>query len=244
MSETVVVSAPVSAPDPVQPVAVVPAPAPDGIEILLPDEHTPLSTANKRTRQQREDDLALIAQMMAAKKNQTLITAALNTTRPYKLTRSQIAYDVRELEKRYKEKHIRPLQVAKARELEQIEHLEAEAYEGWERSKLPTQSQRVEVEEEKAADGTAKSHPVRKIQSSEKRDGDPAFLAILIKLSERRAKLLGLDAPVKQDIKMENLNGPSVTVNVLLDAAKRRFIERVQIGEVPMKTISETSIAV
>jgi DNA-binding CsgD family transcriptional regulator len=77
---------------------------------------------------------------------------------------------------------------AKQRELLMLEEAEREAWEAWERSK------------QDAVTETTRTLPEGDVQTEIRRQGqagDSALLKRLIEISERRAKLLGMDAPTR-----------------------------------------------
>ena len=211
---------------------------PDGVEVLIPDlildAGKDWSTGHKRTRLQRELDLEVIGKMLGKKKSHQEIAAWIGEHRPYHISRQQIEYDISALHKRWIAKHLVPLPEAKARELEFIEHLEDEAFAAWEASKLPSQSTRIEMEEAEVKDGKKMAVPVRTIRESKKNVGDPSFLAVLIKLSERRAKIRGLDAPVKADIKLEGKVEHTLDLERLRKAYRDKTIAEIGLVAKPL----------
>lgn len=78
-------------------------------------------------------------------------------------------------------------------ELQKIDRIEHAAWIGWERSLLNSVSVKDEV--------LTADEDVVSVQKSERttkgQSGDPAFLNTILKCSERRCRILGLDAPVK-----------------------------------------------
>ncbi len=76
------------------------------------------------------------------------------------------------------------------RELAKLDIMEAEAWAAWERSK----NEAVSTTKEKIV-GDKQS--TKASERREGRDGDPRYMTIIIGCMERRAKLLGLDAPTK-----------------------------------------------
>ncbi len=220
---------PIEAPPP----APEPEPVPDGIENLLSDPEEDVSKhAKKRTKKQREEDLMAISEMIGQQKKYREILAVINADRSpaHAIGYSQLRYDIRELEDRYKKKHIRPITLARARELEELEVLECEARAAWERSKEASKSVKRETAEV-MVDGVKKQVPIKVVQETEQRDGDPSFLLVIMRIKERRAKLLGLDAPEKQEIEAKVSHGVDIDAlraayrkRVELDIAKSRML--------------------
>jgi hypothetical protein len=192
--------------------------SPDGVENLLPDPYESDFGKIKRTRKEREDDLVIVAKLLARRHTHQQIADHISNLRPYKIGRTQIVYDVKQIQEALKKKHAKAAPAARALDLEIIEHLEKEVMDAWERSKLDTISSKKEFGDKGAAgDG-------KQTITKEKRDGDPQWIRCMILLMERRAKLLGLDAPAKSvveaNIKAEHgLNLPA------LQQAYRRRVE-------------------
>ena len=76
------------------------------------------------------------------------------------------------------------------RELRTLDLVQREALDAWERSKQPAET--LTVEEVSGAEKTTKR--------TEGQSGSPAHLANVLKASESRRKLLGLDAPTRQEL--------------------------------------------
>jgi hypothetical protein len=91
-----------------------------------------------------------------------------------------------------------------AKELAHLDHAETEAWEGWERSKQPVE----ETQTEKAQFGIEDQSSRNRVRSrarvkKRQRDGNPAFLQIVLSVVDRRCKLLGLDAPQEVDLESD-----------------------------------------
>ena len=149
----------------------------------------------KRSAAQRTADLEFIEGHVLRGRTQTEIAELLSASRPYCVSRSQVSYDVDTLKQRWLESAGEAVATSKARALRMIDAIERELWEAWEQSK---------------AGGTA---------------GNPTFLTQLLNAHDRRAKLLGLDAPAKNE-----LSGPAggpVQVNrPLSDEEAHRILRR------------------
>ena len=79
---------------------------------------------------------------------------------------------------------------AKAQELAKIDEVERQAWVAWERSQEDAESTKVvETASDKRYEAQTKGQA-----------GDPRFLDIVMKCVDRRCKILGVDAPVKQQV--------------------------------------------
>jgi hypothetical protein len=153
----------------------------------------------KRPPLQREQDLAALARLYLTGKTQTEIGQAMG------VSQVQISLDLKTLQARWQAAGLMDFDAAKARELARIDNLERVYWDEWEASrqeKETTQTRR------RVAATVSDEAMVRK----ERRDGNPAYLAGIQWCIERRCKLLGLDAPTKNEVlwKMENLSDAEV----------------------------------
>jgi transcriptional regulator with XRE-family HTH domain len=105
-----------------------------------------------------------------------------------RMTQQMVSYDLCALQREWLKAGLMDLTEAKARELAKIDGLELEYWTAWEKSK-----------EVKEIDTSGKMYggDVRAQVRKETRDGNPAFLTGVQWCIDRRAKLLGLDAPTK-----------------------------------------------
>jgi hypothetical protein len=162
----------------------------------------------KRTKFERERDLARIPEMKLDGKDQTEIAAELG------VSQGQVSYDEAIIKKRWRESSIVDWDEARGRELAELDILRREYREdldrylaAWEASKLERTRTRKETDGTKDRDGNLITK--KATIETEKRDGNPAFLDGMIKckqelvrLHERRCKLLGLDAPTKSEVEV------------------------------------------
>lgn len=82
-------------------------------------------------------------------------------------------------------------------ELAKLDKIEKELWESWERSK--NGRRKTEIEGGNLTNGSVRGGNLKK-RVLETGDGDPRYLDLLLKVYERRAKLLGYNAPVKLDV--------------------------------------------
>jgi predicted transcriptional regulator len=130
-----------------------------------------------------------IAEMLAEGLRQYQIADKLH------LSPAQISYDLKKMEAETLEKRSHDLDVYRRRELEKIDHIAAQAWVEWHRSKEEVKKITTQVKDK---DESGKI--VTKQVTTETRCGDPRYLDIAVRCSKRRSELLGLDAPSKQEI--------------------------------------------
>jgi hypothetical protein len=163
-----------------------------------------------RTRTQRAAEQLEIEQWAVRGKSAQQIAALLAARHPED-TRDLVKvvqYELRKLEQQWRDHAAELRDAEKARALRELDEIRAEAWEGWERSKQPVTRRPVgrpaaaPAAEESGASSVRPESEVKPgrglVQVS--RDGDPAFLRVLLYAQERRAALLGLDAPVKAEV--------------------------------------------
>jgi len=95
---------------------------------------------------------------------------------------------------------------AKGKELAKLNKLELEYWGAWERSKTQkekTLSRRKISGKTKKSENDTNKEQTESAISKEQRDGNPAFLQGILNCIDRRCKLLGLDAPLRLDLKAE-----------------------------------------
>jgi hypothetical protein len=95
--------------------------------------HTP-SHANKRSPSQRDADLQSIAKMSLQGMVEVAITAELNRTNPYSLSRSQVHSDLAELRRFWRDKAAGDTAEQLGFELAKLNHVEQVGWEGFDKS--------------------------------------------------------------------------------------------------------------
>lgn len=140
--------------------------------------------APKRTKAQREQDLTRLAALCLRGLTQAEMAARLN------VCRQQVQYDLKELHRRWVAAQLADTEARKALELAKIDHVERTYWRAWRRSRKARQA-RTRAKATAGA-GAAK---LRASLRREGRDGNPAFLAGVLRCIQRRAAILGLDAP-------------------------------------------------
>jgi DUF1680 family protein len=141
---------------------------------------------NARTREKRAADMAEMARLRLFGYQQTEIAAKLG------LNQATVSRDLAKIAERWKAQAVTDLDAVRARELAKLDALEVEAYEAWIASKADTQKKVVEDRPGKSGGKFAKIETTQNV-------GDPRFLQAILAIQDRRAKILGFDAPAKFD---------------------------------------------
>lgn len=147
----------------------------------------------KRTKAERESDLALLADRYLSGHTLNAIADEICQGRPYSLSPQTIHYDLKTLRKRWLESSIRDFDHARSEELAKVDKLELTYWQAWERSIKSKQSTVTSKKEGQYAETSGSI-------KTEQRDGEPRFLAGVMTCIDKRCKLLGLDAPQRHEV--------------------------------------------
>ena len=188
----------------------------------------PRNVPQKRTPAQKQRDAVDIARLYIQHYTQEQIADWLGRNRPYRITRQQISLDLKGIFEEWRKESVRTLDERKAEELKRLDRIEAEAWLAWEKSK--DEITRVMQEKKGGVNGTIERATVTK----EKSNGDPRFMVVIDRCVERRAKLLGLDQPIRQEIsgpggepvQLENVGGDLFNMAHIDEFLKRHYVSR------------------
>lgn len=153
----------------------------------------------RRTPEQRENDLVFCTDLFLRGYSYRQISDLLNQRNAkmgldYAIVPPMRVYkDLKQLLINWKREHEENIDLYITKELSKLDKIEAELWDAWERSKKRIVS--------KIRQSGLKT------ERSETFAGNPRYLDLVLSVQQRRAKLLGLDAPVKVDL-------PNVNVSV------------------------------
>ena len=159
----------------------------------------------RRTPEQRENDLVFCTDLFLRGYSYRQISDLLNQRNAkmgldYAIVPPMRVYkDLKQLLINWKREHEENIDLYITKELSKLDKIEAELWDAWERSKKRIVS--------KIRQSGLKT------ERSETFAGNPRYLDLVLSVQQRRAKLLGLDAPVKVDL-------PNVNVSVDSSAPK------------------------
>lgn len=150
--------------------------------------------ANKRTSDEILFDRDRISGMYLKGYSQRQIRDAVNEGRPVQkhITQQQVSEDLKVIRGEWRASAVRNFDEAKEEELQKLNRMEHEAWMAWERSQKDATVTSAEKSENE--DGTRSKTRIQR----EEQVGDPRFLQTAMQCVDRRCKILGLDAPVKQ----------------------------------------------
>ena len=162
----------------------------------------------KRSKIQIERDRQQIADWYCQGLTQAAIAERISAdrARDYTLTQQMISYDLQRIQESWLKSSLRDFDQMRADELGKVDRLEREFWRGWERScedaetVVTKQKGVVKQYRDEERGQLVTERPGEVNQTRKGQAGDPRFLAGVERCIERRCKLLGLDAPVKQDV--------------------------------------------
>jgi predicted transcriptional regulator len=157
-------------------------------------------------------------------KTQSEIAEALD------ISQATVSRDLTAIQKEWAQARINDIDERKRVELAKIDNLELEYWEGWKRSqesvKTETQKMQGSARQPKAGEERNDTAPdkLEKINRVESQIGDPRFLAGIQSCINKRCELLGLNAPTKTEVKIDDLTDEERINKVLelLDTARER----------------------
>lgn len=129
----------------------------------------------------------------------------------HRVARGSIENDLKIVRKWWRESAIGYIGNAVAEELAKLEAIEQEAWAAWHKSKRVAERKRM-AKRTTPVDGDGPAEIVEQSMSieTEEQIGDERFLALAMRCLERRAKMLGLDAPSVAELHIPGMAEPTV----------------------------------
>jgi len=177
----------------------------------------------KRTRIQREYDLQEIGTLYLKGFVQAAIATHINKNRDYEVSQQTVSNDLKTLQKRWLDSSLTDYNEAKAQELAKIDNLERLAWQDYEASKDPI----VRRKTAKKIDGQI-TEATQEVGGQG--EGNTRFLEIVKWCIDRRIKLLGLDAPGRQEVTGKG-GGPVELASIDLSTLSDEQLKRLAAGE-------------
>ena len=164
---------------------------------------------NKRSEEQRAYDLAYCSNLFLRGYSYRDIAQSLNADLAkrevgYTITFQMVYYDLQQCLIEWKRERFDNIDDYITQELRKLDKIETELWEAWENSKTgkrreknrtSAKPRKVLTEDEKTADWYGYDETTNETSA-----GNPRFLDLLLNIQQRRAKMLGFDAPVKIEI--------------------------------------------
>lgn len=163
------------------------------------------SRGPKLSRDERRKRILEVSELYLAGKPQHEIAQKLGCTQ------QQVSYDLKLMRRYWLQSSIANFDTRKNEELAKINMVERECWESWEKSKQKS----VKMVKEKRPiinkEGMLESEE-KTTTTIEDTAGDPRWMQLILQCSERRVKLLGLDEPIKHDMRVAMRYLPPVIV--------------------------------
>lgn len=164
---------------------------------------------NKRTEEQRIYDIAFCSNLFLRGYSYREIADALNRDLEkreagYTITHPMVYYDLQQCLIEWKREHLDTIDEYIIQELRKLDKMEQQAWEAWEVSKTGKQRTKEKTNRGRpiktdATEGDPEYYGYDET-TVETSAGNPRFLDLLLNIQQRRAKMLGFDAPVKIEI--------------------------------------------
>lgn len=177
---------------------------------------------NKRSEEQRIYDLQFCADLFLRGYSYREIANALNQDLSargmgYTITFQMVYYDLQQCLIEWKRERLDTIDEYVTQELRKLDKMEQQAWGAWEVSKTGKQRTKEKTNRGRpiktdATDGDPEYYGYDET-TVETSAGNPRFLDLLLNIQQRRAKMLGFDAPIKVDI-------PGLKENTNSDAPK------------------------
>ena len=179
-------------------------------------------TGGKRTVEQREADKRFCADLFVKGYTYRDIAKKLNEHNlenglSYEVTYKTVFMDINQVLIEWKKERFDEIDKYIQLELKKLDKMEVELWDAWDKSKSGKRKTKIVGGEIKNGAISGGSLDNRQLEDT---NGDPRYLDLLLKVQERRAKLLGYNAPVKVDVynqlpKEESPSGAKYDISVI-----------------------------
>lgn len=210
---------------------------------------------NKRSEEQRAYDIKFCADLFLRGYSYRDIADSLNRDLSargmgYTITFQMVYYDLQQCLIEWKRERLETIDEYVTQELRKLDKMEQQAWEAWEKSKngkICTKERTGKGRSIKAGTGNddPEYHGYNET-ATETSAGNPRFLDLLLNIQQRRAKMLGFDAPVKIEIPGYKAgtgdDKPKYDVKAVPDELLFAVADKLQSAEF-QKTITERGVA-
>lgn len=197
----------------------------------------------KRTKDQREFDLDFCSNLFLRGYTYREISERLNEENArrgvgYTITKQMVYWDMQQLLIEWKRERMENIDDYVMQELRKLDKMEVELWEAWERSKtgkLRKKNRQNAKPRKVLEDGDNPEYYGYEETTTETFAGNPRFLDLLLNVQQRRAKMLGFDAPIKVEIPglKESINddAPQYDVTAIPDDLLFAVADKLQSAE-------------
>lgn len=149
--------------------------------------------------------MELIAKLTRRGYDLKLIAKELAKVRPYTLSYVTVFNDLKKIRAEWKANTLRDIGAIQEQELKGLCDQERECWAAWEKSKLAAEKKKQRVRSGSGANGAGQV--AERSEEREEQCGDPSFQRLILDIREKRAKILGLNAPERTELSGPN-GGP------------------------------------
>lgn len=198
---------------------------------------------NKRSEEQRIYDIRFCADLFLRGYSYREIADALNRDLSargmgYTITFQMVYYDLQQCLIEWKRERLETIDEYVTQELRKLDKMEVELWEAWERSKtgkLREKNRQNAKPRKVLEDGDNPEYYGYEETTTETSAGNPRFLDLLLNVQQRRAKMLGFDAPIKVEIpgieKSINGDAPQYDVSAIPEDLLFAVADKLQTAE-------------
>lgn len=198
---------------------------------------------NKRSEEQRIYDIRFCADLFLRGYSYREIADALNRDLSargvgYTISFQMVYYDLQQCLIEWKRERLETIDDYVTQELRKLDKMEVELWEAWERSKtgkLREKNRQNAKPRKVLEDGDNPEYYGYEETTTETSAGNPRFLDLLLNVQQRRAKMLGFDAPIKVEIpgieKSINGDAPQYDVSAIPEDLLFAVADKLQSAE-------------
>lgn len=198
---------------------------------------------NKRSEEQRIYDVRFCADLFLRGYSYREIADALNRDLSargvgYTISFQMVYYDLQQCLIEWKRDRLETIDEYVTQELRKLDKVEVELWEAWERSKtgkLREKNRQNAKPRKVLEDGDNPEYYGYEETTTETSAGNPRFLDLLLNVQQRRAKMLGFDAPIKVEIpgieKSINGDAPQYDVSAIPEDLLFAVADKLQTAE-------------
>lgn len=192
---------------------------------------------NKRSNEQKELDIVICTRYFLQGYTYRQIADKLNIEikargNDYTIDFRTVYRDLQKVLIEWKKEHADDMDAYVRKEVQKLDLMECELWQAWEKSK--TGKLREKVAKRPSRDELKDSYDTNET-TKETSAGNPRFLQLILEVMQRRAKLLGFDAPVKVDVtglsaREENTQVPQYNAGDLPNDVLFALADKLQAG--------------
>lgn len=181
----------------------------------------------KRDKTQKANDAAIIEHYALMKTPVRRIAEILNARGlPYTISYRQVQYDIEKMRQQWQAEAMRDVGKIRSQELAGLDKQEEECWKEWHKSR----ESRERTLAEKTEGGTGSGGKTKVSKITEAQCADVSYMNTILAIRDRRAKLLGLDAPAKQEF--SGPGGGPIKTEALPDLSKLSVAELEQLDTI------------